>query len=54
MDLFPKYSFYGMGHWALGTDKEETYPPLPLKWKKRCEETSQRFFQEGIMDILCP
>ncbi|MCC5604350.1 hypothetical protein [Nostoc favosum] len=23
--------------------------PLLLKWKKRCEETSQRFFQEGII-----
>ncbi|WP_335211379.1 hypothetical protein [Nostoc sp.] len=65
MDLFPRYLFQGIGHWAWGIGAEErnfppapSTPPLPSslelakKWKKRCEVSLQRFFQEGIMDIL--
>lgn len=63
MAFFPRYLFQGIGDWGLGTGEETlgasrfeavTYSlELAKRWKKRCEESSQRFFQEGIMDILC-
>jgi hypothetical protein len=53
MDLFPRDWAWGIGYFSLISLNSPTPQSLELtkQWKKRCDKTSQRFFQEGSMEL---